>query len=185
MPVKPVLRVSHNGRRENAGSNMKLLQFDNWSDYHHQIYRIYHAIIALSLVPFFMLFLELEVAQIKQPRVSVSWVGVVLALLIPICVYLTWIVWKGASFRYGKMDSLKDKLVEFRRVEVTKYLVLEGVCFLGVLGLWLTAHYVFIIIYFAVLVQFSFSRPSEDRIVRAMKLTKAERELLRNDIGFQ
>lgn len=154
------------------------LKFRDWEDYHHQIYRIYHGIIALSLVPFFLLFLELEVAEITVQRVPQLWVMIILLLLMPICGYLSWIVWEGNNFQYNEVKELREKLVEFRRIEIKKFLTLEVVCFLGLLGLWLTAHYLFIIIYFAVLVQFSFLRPSEDRVIRNMKLTKQERESL-------
>ena len=151
------------------------LKFRNWEDYHHQIYRIYHGIIAFSLVPFFLLFLEIEVAEITVSRVPQLWVMIILLMLIPTCSYLSWIVWKGSDFQYRQQMNLREKLIEFRRVEVKKFLTLEIVCFLGLLGLWLTAHYLFIIIYFSVLVQFSFLRPSEDRIIRNMKFTKQDR----------
>ncbi|MEM0939587.1 MAG: hypothetical protein AAF600_05515 [Bacteroidota bacterium] len=156
------------------------LDFKNWSDYHHQIYRIYHGIIAFSLIPFFLVFLELEVADIKKERVSTAWIYVVLVILIPTCVLLMWSVWKGKGCSYRNLEDgqLKDKLIEFRRVEIKKYLISELTCILGLLGLWLTAHYLFVIIYFAVLAQFSFLRPSEDRLVRNMRLTKEERKRL-------
>lgn len=157
------------------------LDFHNWEDYHHQIYRIYHGIIALTLVPFFLLFLEIEVADISEPRVSSVWVNLSLLTLIPLCGYLSWMVWKGGFFQYQKRELLKEKLIEFRKVEVRKYLVLEGVCALGLFGLWLTAHYLFIIAYFAVLAQFSFLRPSEDKLIRSLNLTKKEREQLHAD----
>ena len=157
------------------------LHFENWEDYHHQLYRIYHGIIAITLVPFFLLFLELEVAQFSEPRVIGIWVYVMILVLIPACSYLSWIVWRGSVFSYTEQELLREKLVEFRRVEVRKFLVLEGVCALGLAGLWLTAHYLFILVYFAVLVQFSFLRPSEDRLIRNLKLTKKEREQLHRD----
>ena len=77
--------------------------------------------------------------------------------------------------------QLREKLIFFRKIEVRKYLELELSCILGLAGLWLTAHYLFVIIYFAVLAQFSFLRPSEDRFVRNMRLTKAERKQLHEE----
>ncbi len=154
------------------------LNFKSWDDYHHQIYRIYHGIIGLSLAPFFLLFLELEVAEISESRVSGTWVLFFLFLLIPLCTYLSWFVWKSNFLKYQAFDQLREKLIEFRNVEIKKYLILEGVCILALVGLWSTAHYFFILAYFAVLVQFSFLRPSEDRIIRVMRLTKEERKLL-------
>lgn len=158
------------------------MKFKNWEDYHHQIYRIYHGIIALSLVPFFLVFLELEVASIKEPRVSSLWIYLILFVLIPICIFLMWRVWKVEKSESENTDfQLREKLIFFRKIEVRKYLELELACILGLVGLWLTAHYLFVIIYFAVLAQFSFLRPSEDRFVRNMRLTKAERKQLHEE----
>ena len=154
------------------------LNFKNWTDYHHQIYRIYHGIIALSLVPFFLVFLELEVASIKESRVPFWGEVAVLILFIPICFYLCSEVWKSNRFEYLGLSelSLREKLVLFRKVETNKYLWLEIASCVALFGLWLTAHYLFVIAYFATLVQFSFLRPSEDRLVKNMQLTKEERE---------
>ena len=157
------------------------LKFSNWTDFHHQIYRIYHGIIALTLIPFFLLFLELEVAIVDEPRVAVFLVYVILLAFVPACGYLSWLVWKGSVFQYRESLTLRSKLEEFRRVEVRKYLLLELVCVIGLVGLWLTSHYLFILVYFAVLVQFSFLRPSEDRLVRSMQLTKEERKELHSE----
>lgn len=160
--------------------------FNHWSDYHHQIYRIYHAIIALSLVPFFFVFLELEVTSIKEPRVADSIVWILLLVLIPLGVYMCWDVWKGRRFQIAvdREMPLKSKLLLFRKMEVRKFWWLELVCVVALLGLWLTAHYLFVILYFAVLAQFSFLRPSEDRLIRVLRLTKEERvRLHQEDFG--
>ncbi len=157
------------------------LRFSSWTDFHHQIYRIYHGIIALTLVPFFLLFLELEVARVEEPRVASTIVYGILLVFVPGCGYLSWLVWRGQVFRYREYTTLKAKLEEFRRVEILKYLLLELVCVIGLAGLWLTSHYFFIIVYFSVLVQFSFLRPSEDRFVRCMQVTKEERKRLHEE----
>ena len=156
------------------------LEFKNWSDFHHQIYRIYHGLIAISLLPFFLVFLELEVTSIKESRVS-EWISFAILLsFLPACFFFSWDVWKGHRFEYNlnKEVGLKSQLILFRRIEVKRYLWLEVACVLSLVGLWLTAHYLFVVAYFAILAQFSFLRPSEDRVIRNLKLTKAEREAL-------
>ncbi len=159
------------------------LNFSNWTDFHHNIYRIYHGIIAISLIPFFLVFLELEVTDIKEARVTEALIYVILVILIPLCLWLMWKVWKGGMMDQITIEelTLKDKLITFRRTEIRKYLILELACVLGLLGLWLTAHYLFVILYFAVLAQFSFLRPSEDRFVRDMRLTKEDRKKLHEE----
>ena len=160
------------------------LKFRNWSDYHHQIYRIYHGIIAISLVPFFLVFLELEVTSIKQPRVENFLIWFILLTGIPFCFYLSWSVWKGDQFKYelDRKLSIKEKLISFRTLEIKKYVWLEIACAISLLGLWLTAHYLFVISYFAILAQFSFLRPSEDRLVKSMRLSKEERKRMHEEI---
>ena len=157
------------------------LKFSSWADYHHQIYRIYHGIIALSLVPFFLVFLELEVTQLKEPIVA-QWLSrLIPILLIPVIGYLNWQVWKSGDFAYPTEEgkTIREKLVLFRKTEIKKYVRLEVLSVLALGGLWLTANYFFVIIYFALLAQFSFLRPSEDRFARNMRLTKEERNALR------
>ena len=157
------------------------LDFKTWTDYHHQIYRIYHGIIALSLGPFFLVFLELEVASLKEAIVPVWMSYILFVLLIPGIGFINWQIWKGRGFNYSILDgmTIKEKLIEFRRVEVKKYLWMEVLSVLALAGLWLTANYFFVVIYFALLAQFSFLRPSEDRFVKVMKVAKEDRTLIR------
>lgn len=156
------------------------LSFKTWSDFHHQIYQLYHGIIALSLVPFSLVFLEFEVTSIDQPRVSEILILVILFISLPLCGYISWEVWRGNRFVYTvrQEDILKQKLLAFRKMEVKRYLWLEVASIIALAGLWLTAHYLFVICYFAILVQFSLLRPSEDRLVRLLHLNKAERSQL-------
>jgi len=156
------------------------LSFSDWEDYHHQIYRIYHGIIALSLVPFFLVFLELESVALKEPLVPVWAAWLILVLFIPAIGYTNWRIWKGDDFgvTLTEENELRQKLVAFRKVEVKRYVWMELLSLLALAGLWLTANYLFVIVYFALLAQFSFLRPSEERVARILKLTKEERSKL-------
>lgn len=156
--------------------------FRTWESYHHQLYTIYHGVIACSLIPFFLIFLEVEVAEIKESKVE-KWVEVLLLILLAIVAAVcSWLVWRGKIFLYdfSERTSIKEKLYAFKKLELKRYLLLELVCMLAFAGLWLTSHYLFVILYFAVLVQFSFLRPSEERVVQQLGFTKAERSNLRS-----
>jgi len=160
------------------------LDFKSWTDYHHQIYRIYHGIIALSLVPFFLVFLELEVTDIDEP-IGPEWlIRLIPFLFIPFIGLMNWRVWKSSEFDYtiSKGMTLKEKLIEFRKIEIKKYIWMEVLSVLALGGLWLTANYLFVIIYFALLAQFSFLRPSENRLVKNVQLTKEERKNLHREV---
>ena len=52
-----------------------------WKDYHHQLYQVYHGFIALTLIPFALLFLEWDSGAEKVDSSSGSWFFVLFAHL--------------------------------------------------------------------------------------------------------
>ncbi|WP_370089866.1 hypothetical protein [Ekhidna sp.] len=150
----------------------------NWKDFHHQIYQIYHGIIALTLVPFALLFLEWDTSSIDERMDNLLFILSI--LLVCLVAYASWYVWRGAKVQYrlGEKMELIDKLREFKRVNTKKYLIL-GVAGITMAGaMWLAPSFILVIAYFSILVQYSFLRPSEDKFVRDMRLTKADRQKL-------
>ncbi len=71
---------------------------------------------------------------------------------------------------------LEEKLKEFKKINFRKYLLLALAGCLAALAMWLQPSFIFVIAYLGVLVQYSFLRPSEDKIVRDMRLTKEDRK---------
>ena len=152
----------------------------NWKDYHHGIYQLYHGIVAITLVPFALLFLEWDSGAEKLSFSISNPMTILISQLLWIIIYASWYIWKGEKVKYQIVENmtLKDKLVEFRKRNLKKYLILAFAGCIAALAMWLEASYFFVIAYFGVLVQYSFLRPSEDKIVRDMRLTKEEREKL-------
>lgn len=151
----------------------------NWKDFHHQIYQIYHGIIALTLVPFALLFLEWDTSSIAEVQLG-NLIFILSILLVCFVAYASWYVWRGTKVKYRMDDEMElaDKLREFKRVNVKKYLIL-GVAGISIAGaMWLVPSFIFVIAYFSILIQYSFLRPSEDKFVRDMRLTKADRQKL-------
>ena len=62
-------------------------------------------------------------------------------------------------------------MIEFRRKIFKKYGLLALGGFVAAGAMWVQASFIFVMAYFAVLVQYSFLRPSEDKFVRDMRLT--------------
>lgn len=152
----------------------------SWKDYHHQVYQIYHAIIALTLLPFAMLFLEWDTGN-KQVEVSfTSPFFILIAQLLWVIGYICWYVWRGPKLRYELSDEmgLEEKLSQFKKKNLRRYLLLALAGFIAAAAMWIQPSFIFVIAYFAVLVQYSFLRPSEDKIVRDMRLTKGDRKAL-------
>lgn len=156
----------------------------NWKDYHHQIYQIYHGMIALTLVPFALLFLEWDSGS-AQVEVSYSSTFFILTsqLLWPIG-FACWYVWKGEGVQRKTSNDvvLEEKLKEFKKINLYKYLLLAFAGCLAALAMWLQPSFIFVIAYLGVLVQYSFLRPSEDKIVRDMQLTKDDRRKMHESV---
>ena len=152
--------------------------FKTWNDFHHQINQIYHLCIAVSLIPFALLFLEIDSSQ--SFSIENGWVTVVLLLLVNGVVgFLSWYAWKGGKARYRVDEEmlLREKLKEYRIRNTWRFGFLLIASMISLAGLWIISSYLFVLSYFAVLVQYSLMRPSQDRVTRDVRLTKKEREI--------
>ncbi len=156
----------------------------SWRDFHNRINLVYHAIIAVSLIPFALVFLDIDsgedsASQLEGP----TEIGVMVILLAT--VFMTCFrVWKNAKEKYATIDqdwNIKKRLIVYFNFQIKRYMQLEVGAIVSLVGLWLTTNYAFAIAYLLVLVQFSLLRPSQDKVIRDLKLNKAEREKLRSD----
>ncbi|MEP0985514.1 hypothetical protein [Ekhidna sp.] len=152
----------------------------NWKNYHHQIYQLYHGTIALNLVPFCLFFLEWDTGFEKTIVSYSSPFFILIAQLIWVIGYASWYVWKGEKVSYVINDKMTadEKLNEFKKKNLYKYFILAGAGLISVLAMWIQPSFLFVLAYFGVLIQYSFLRPSEDKIVRDMGLSKADRQKL-------
>ncbi|WP_462247946.1 hypothetical protein [Ekhidna sp.] len=159
------------------------LKPNEWKDFHHMMYQIYHGIIALTLVPFALLFLEWDSSANKVEGFSSSPSFIILAQLIWIIAYASWYVWKGEKVMYRIDDnsSISEKMREFKKRSLLKYGILAVAGLLAAGAMWIKPSFVFVISYFAILIQYSFLRPSEDKFVRELRVTKEEREMMHSN----
>ncbi|MEO9869382.1 hypothetical protein [Ekhidna sp.] len=154
----------------------------SWKDYHHQLYQVYHSIIALTLVPFAFFFLEWDSSFISPISMSNPFF-ILIAQSIWVVGYASWYVWRGENIKYQITDSadVAYKMGEFKKRNIRKYLILGGAGIISVAAMWLAPSFIFVIAYFAVLIQYSFLRPSEDKFVRDMRLSKEDRKTLHEE----
>ncbi len=156
----------------------------SWSDFHHRINLVYHGIIAVSLIPFALVFLDIDseegsISQLEGDN-EIIVIVILLAAIFTVCLR----VWRGISEKLAIIDSsweIKKRLIVYFNFQIKRYLQLEVGAIIGLVGLWLTANYVFVVAYLLVLVQFSLLRPSQDKVIRDLKLDKGERERLRGE----
>lgn len=152
------------------------LKPNEWKNYHHQIYQIYHGIIAVTLVPFALLFLEWD-SGAKDVATIEGFYFILFAQLVWPIIYSSWYAWKGEKVQYQLPDEMtvKEKMAEFKRRNLIKYGLLAAGGLIAAGAMWIQPSIIFVIAYFGVLVQYSFLRPSEDKFVRDMRLTKEDR----------
>lgn len=154
----------------------------HWKDYHHGIYQIYHVMIAVTLVPFALLLLEWDTgAVVEKSSTLIHTIGKFLAMAA--IAYSYWYAWKGTKTAYSDVSelSLKEKLAEFRKRNAYRYgsLAIGGV--IAAVAMWMLPSFIFVLAYFGALIQYSFLRPSENKIVRDLSLSKMERDLLHKE----
>ncbi len=156
----------------------------SWRDFHHRINLVYHAIIAISLIPFALVFLDIDSGgdSISQLEGNTE---IVVILILLVTVFMTCFrVWKNVKEKYEAIDpglDIKKRIIIYFNFQIKRYMQLEAGAVVSLVGLWLTTNYVFVIAYLLVLVQFSLLRPSQDKFIRDLRLSKDERERLRGE----
>jgi DMSO reductase anchor subunit len=153
--------------------------FKNWTDYQQRLNLIFHAIVAVTMLPFVWLYLEID----TERRTGALDDPIILILFLLVCVSLggTSFLYKKKQFEtFGSITTLREKLISYQRVMVVAYALLEGAAVFATLAFYLTANYLFVLVYIFVLFGFSLGRPSIDRICRELKLPNADKEILLN-----
>lgn len=156
----------------------------SWPDFHHRINMVYHGIIAFSLIPFAIIFLEIDSGRSTTSMIAGKFIYLFHFVMIPISLLPIYFSWKGSKKHIeniAKDVSIKEKLASYFKVQARRYLLLESSAITSLACMWLTTNYLYIILYLVVLVQFSLLRPSQDRVIRDMQFTKEEREQLRKE----
>ncbi len=156
----------------------------SWRDFHHRINLVYHGIIAVSLIPFALVFLDIDSSEDAVSQLEGQTEIIVIIILLVTVATSCYRVWKNVKVQYAAIDSnldIKKRLVPYFNIQIKRYMQLELGAIVSLVGLWLTTNYVFAVAYLLVLVQFSLLRPSQDKVIRDLQLDKADREKLRAD----
>ncbi|MCP4457051.1 MAG: hypothetical protein GY816_03335 [Cytophagales bacterium] len=160
-------------------STLSMSIFKTWTDFHNRLNLIFHSIVAVTMLPFVWLFLEID----GNGREGVIDDTFVVVLFLLVCTSLT-----GTAFMYKKKQleevknkpHLRTKLESYLHVLIVNYALLEGAALFATLAFYLTANYIFVVAYIFILFLFSLSRPNLERASRELFLSKDEREILAN-----
>ncbi|MFT7033660.1 MAG: hypothetical protein ACJA2S_002168 [Cyclobacteriaceae bacterium] len=158
-------------------------KYQTGEEYFNKIYLVFNAIIALSLVPFVLIFLDIQQYGTDEKIITGQSsdfliIGLSIAYIFVFYVSLT-------SFKKGisgikRSNPIRGKLNEYYSLSLKKYFQLTICCFLMVLGLFLTKHFLFTIGYVLALVVLSFGRPLLKTIVDIIALNDTEKDILNN-----
>ncbi len=151
--------------------------FKNWADYHQRLNLIFHGIVAMTMLPFVWLYLEIDSGN----RGGVIDDSVVLVLFLIICLSLAATAYIYRSKQLIEALSkltLRSKLESYMRLQIVSYALLEGSALFATIAFYLTANYLFVVVYIAVLFVFSLFRPQLDRTCRELKLNSEQRSIL-------
>jgi len=150
----------------------KNFPYKNSKDYQRKLLNIAYSAIGLPMIFFFWLFLKLMHGDM-QAMVDKPAEYIVIAITI-ISVFV--LIWFGLKiFRSGmtlaKEESLlKDKLIIYEKVAQRKFLFLFIASAITTFGLFLCANEIFAAIYCLLIILFSVSNPTRDRISNDLKL---------------
>jgi phosphatidylglycerophosphate synthase len=156
----------------------------SWPDFHHRINLVYHAVIAVSLVPFALVFLDIDSGDDATSQLDPSYEWIIILILLAAVFTTCFRVWRKAKERINSIDSnlgIKQKLIAYFNFQIQRYFQLEIAALVSLVGLWLSANYIFVVAYILVLVQFSLLRPSQDKVIRDLRFNKEERERLKGE----
>ncbi|MEM6829622.1 MAG: hypothetical protein AAGA66_13625 [Bacteroidota bacterium] len=152
-----------------------------WPDFHHRINLVYHGVIAFSLIPFALIFLNIDSGLSQKPIVGERYLIFIYVGTIPLIAATFVLVWRHAKEKLATITNHKDlrqRIISYLGFQTKRYLWLELGAIISLLGMWLSLNFIYILAYLLALVQFSFLRPSQDKMIRDLQFDKEERQKL-------
>lgn len=157
------------------------INFESGEQYYKKLHLIFNLTAAFPLLPFTYLYLE----RGKDPEVF-GLVGeglsdvlrVILPMMIGITTYFAITLYRKHAFDASEMVALRDKMILYFNAAIWKFATLEVSLLIAVVGLYLTNHWVFIVLFVGVLVILSLGRPTIRKIVVDLRLDKDDEKVL-------
>lgn len=154
-------------------------KFKNWTEYHHRLNLTFHAIVALTMIPFVWLYLEIDSGE--RTQIFDDLVILILFLLVSSSLIATSFIYKINQLKLiDRTVSLREKLIAYFKVLLITYALLETSAVFATLAFYLTANYLFVIVYLISLFVFSVYRPKVETAVRDLNLNDREKNILIN-----
>lgn len=158
------------------------LTYENGEQYFMKFNQVFHLSLAVSLLPFGLLFLAKKKGfEVPVTDESVGWaMNVLLTVLILSMVFIAQRAYKKSMSEFDKGWPLRQKLDFYYEVSLRKYLWLGGASLAAVAGYAIYDGFLFIGMYVALLFFLSLGRPTERNLERSMQLTNEEKTTFRD-----
>lgn len=150
-------------------------------DFNHKLNLLFHGMLALPLVAFVYLFLEIQhhdrqpVIADKGMILTLTIVGMIVAIVVAVYGYM---LFKRGLRQVVQCETFREKLSAYLGISVKFY------CFVGVSsillvgGLYLTNSAIFIAGYVILLFLMSLNRPALQKYVQDMRLTRHQHDMI-------
>ncbi len=157
------------------------MHFKTPEEFHNKLGFIFHAILAVPLAVFVYLFLEIK-NRGMEPNIEngqEAWPLIIgLAAISLLLVLLSYRHFRKSLAAVHQLGRLKEKLPTYFTHVLKFYAVIEGSSLLMILGLYLTTSSVFIVGYMFLLLVLSLNRPTPQKYVKDLNLTKEESDIV-------
>jgi len=148
--------------------------FNSWSAFYQQINFVFNSIIAVTLLPFAWIFLELEKGSI-EPLFQTSYAWVIYLLFAVGLGYVLYDAFKKIKKNIQSIPadfSENERMTLYYEMHAQHYLLLGSCALVSMVATYVMQVYFFAICYLVILFFFSLNRPKFDRIIKELKITQ-------------
>lgn len=157
--------------------------FKTGEDFYHKIYLRFNGLVALVLIPFGYMILEMQ-SGTELDQVNNLYVNWLLVILLSIAGGL---ILHKSKKRFindleiaTKQETLRQKLELYLSIANRKFLNFALASLIFDAGLYLTGSPIMIVAFVVAMILISLGRPTLDLIVRELRLNKIEQQVLRD-----
>ena len=142
---------------------------------------MFNLIIVVSLIPFGWVYLQVDQGNFREFITDpiINWIGAGVFFIGG--GFLLWRAYKVAQeqmLEIPRSESVRHKLQAYYEIQIRKFVQYELVSFIALVGMVLFQPTFFAIWYLFILFVFSLDWPKYDKVVRHLRLSKEEQELL-------
>ncbi len=155
--------------------------FNSAGEFYNKLNLFFHLLIAGPLLVFVFLYLESNAGDGRELLVQGEMATVLrysLPMIIILSAAMSFVMFKRSLQVARNEVGLQNKLSHYFRYSFVKYGMIEFSSIAAVLGLYLTDELIYTVLYVALLMLLSVSRPTVYRICRELKLDGKEKDIV-------